>query len=335
MAALVTSTLPISLFSEDMVNAQATKTAAKPSDDRRERERVAAPKPASLGLANANPFGDLHTLQYLSARLARALRPVIEPLYRCELRTWAEPLAVQRLSDYRAERGDALAAWLGLPTGHEAQPQLVVEGGLVMALLDLFFGGAGTTPTALPKEFSPAADALVVRLGKLIVPVLTATWEPVARLTFAVGAVEANPAVLAGIELDDALIVTRIGFARGDGTPSFLDIVYPVAALKPHTESIVRKVHTRTPDVAPAWRANLTRAVMNVRLPVRTVLAEPMLPLAKLLDLKVGDVIPIGIGDQIPVMVGNDRLGFGTVGTSAGKAAIQLNSLALLEGPRP
>ena len=72
---------------------------------------------------------------------------------------------------------------------------------------------------------------------------------------------------------------------------------------------------------------------MRIRLPVRTVLAEPVLPLARLRELKVGDVIPIGLGDQVPVMVGNDRLGFGTVGTSGGKAAIQLNALALLEGP--
>ena len=55
--------------------------------------------------------------------------------------------------------------------------------------------------------------------------------------------------------------------------------------------------------------------------------------LAQLLELKVGDVIPIGLGEQVPVMVGNDLLGMGTVGTSSGKAAIQLNTLALLEGP--
>ena len=117
-------------------------------------------------------------------------------------------------------------------------------------------------------------------------------------------------------------------------SPRFIDILYPVAALKPHHENITRRVHQRTPEVAPAWRQSLTRAVMNVPLAVRTVLAEPVIPLSRLLELKVGDVIPIGVGDQIPVMIGKDRLGFGTVGTSAGKAAIQLTSLALLEGPR-
>ena len=313
-----------------MVNAEATTNAS----DRRERTRAAAAEPASLGLASANPFGDLHTVQHPTARLARALKPHLDALHRAECRVWAEPLAVQRLADYRAERGDGLSAWLQLPSGHDAPAQAVFEAGQVLEALDLFFGGNGHVPATLPKEFTPAAEAMVRRLGMLIAPAMTAAWEPVTQLNFAVAEVEANPAALKGVDPDDAVIVTRIGYARGDAKPRFIDILYPVAALKPHHEHITRKVHRRTPDVAPAWRQSLTRAVMNVPLPVRTVLAEPVIPLNQLLALKVGDVIPIGVGDQVPVMVGKDRLGFGTVGTSSGKAAIQLNSLAMLEGPR-
>lgn len=312
-----------------MVNARTTTTL----EDRRERTRAATPEPASLGLANPNPFGDLHTIQHLTARLARTVKPVFETLYRAECRTWAEPVAVERLADYRAERGDGLAAWLALPGGHEAAAQAVFDGGLVLELLDLFFGGPGTPPGQLPKEFSPASIAMIERLGRQLAPALVAAWEPVTRIAFAPGAIETNPGVLRGVEADDAVVVTRVGIARHEDKPRFIDILYPVATLKPHQESIVRKVHVRTPDVPPAWRQSLTRAVMGVSLPVRTVLAEPIIPLAQLLELKVGDVIPIGLGDQVPVMVGNDLLGMGTVGTSSGKAAIQLNSIALLEGP--
>ncbi len=313
-----------------MVNAGTTTEAS----ERRERTRAATAEPASLGLANPNPFGDLHTIQHLTARLARAVKPVIEPLIGGEARTWAEPVAVQRLSDYRSERGEDLSAWLSLPAGHEAAPQLVVDAGFVLELVDRFFGGPGNAPVALPKDLSASATAMVGRIGNALAPLLTKAWEPVTPLAFQVGAVEGNPAIMVGLEADDAVVVTRIGIARGEVKPHFIDILYPVAALKPHVESITRKVHKRTPDVAPAWRQSLTRAVMNVPLPVRTVLAEPVLPLAQLLSLKVGDVIPIGLGDQIPIMVGNDRLGMGTVGTSNGKAAILLNSIALLEGPR-
>ena len=64
---------------------------------------------------------------------------------------------------------------------------------------------------------------------------------------------------------------------------------------------------------------------------IRSVLAEPVVSLQMLMDLKPGDVIPITISGDVPVMVGNDRLGCGTVGTSNGFAAIQLTSITRID----
>ena len=298
------------------------------SDERRERPRQVA-EHATLGVANLNPFGDLHTLQHLSARLARGMRGVFEPLLRKEIRTFAEPLVVQRFADYRAERPDGLTAWLPLamtpPTGNA---MIVLDGRFVLELLDLFFGGTGAVPHDMPAEFTPAAEAMIGRLGMMLAAPLKAAWEPLARIEFKPGHVESNPAMLSGLDGDDAMVITRFGIAAGTAKPVFVDIVYPVAALKPHAPSLTGKVHAKTAEPDPAWRNSLTRAVMGVRFPIRSVLAEPMVPLSVLMDLKPGDVIPITLGADVPVMVGGDRLGAGTVGTSNGHAAIRLNSIS-------
>jgi len=297
------------------------------SDERRGRPRHVA-EHVSLGTANLNPFGDLHTLQHLSARLARGMRGVFEPLLRKEIRTWAEPLVVQRFADYRAERPDGLTAWLPMtmvpPTG---QALVVLDGRFVLELLDLFFGGTGAVAHDLPSEFTPAVEALVGRLGIMLTAPLKSAWEPLARIEFRPGHVESNPALLSGFDGDDAMVITRFGIAAGAAKPVFVDIVYPVAALKPYAPSLTGKVHAKTAEPDPAWRNSLTRAVMGVRFPIRSVLAEPMVPLSVLMDLKPGDVIPISLGADVPVMVGGDRLGAGTVGTSNGHAAIRLSSI--------
>ncbi|QNQ09313.1 flagellar motor switch protein FliM [Sphingomonas alpina] len=298
--------------------------------DRRERPRQQADH-ATLGVANINPFGDLHTLQHLSARLARSLRGVFEPLLRREVRVFAEPLVVQRFADYRAERPDGLTAWLPLAMTTAGAPATgnmlaVLDGRFVMELLDLFFGGTGAVHE-LPVEFTPAAEAMIGRLGTMLAAPLRTAWEPLARIDFVPAHVEANPALIQGLESDDPVVVTRFGIGSGNAKPVFLDLVYPVAALKPHTPSLTGKVHAKTAAPDPAWRTGLTRAVMGVKFPVRSVLAEPMVSLNLLMDLKPGDVIPISFGAEVPVMVGGDRLGFGTVGTSNGKAAIKLNSI--------
>lgn len=315
-----------------MVNAPATAT----TTDRRERPRPALHEGVFgdvLGGAKLNPFGDLHTLQHLSARLARTLRQTFEPLLRQEVRCWAEPLVVQRFADYRAERPDGLTAWLpmAMASANSAvggQALLVLDGRFVLELLDLFFGGTGAVPATLPREFTPAAEAMVVRLGATIATPLAAAWEPLARIDFVPLRVEANPALIADLDGDDAIVITRFGIAAGNAKPVFLDLAYPVDALKPHGTQLTGKVVAKTAEADPAWRAGLTRAVMGVRFPVRSVLAEPVISLAKLMELKVGDVIPISFGAAVPVMVGRDRLGAGTVGTSNGQAAIQLTQIA-------
>lgn len=288
----------------------------------------AAHAPA-LGAAPAlHPFGDLVSLQQLSVRVARGLKGVFEPLLRAELGSFAEPITVERWSDYREARGKALSAWYPLEiSAPKGRGVLVLDGGFVLRMLDLFFGGEGDTPSPLPPMFTPAAQALLERLAVALCPVLAAAWEPLAPLGF-----RAQPPI-AGCHLtpeasaDEAVIVTRFGLAVGDGKPAWLDLLYPVSVLKAHGDALATKVHAKPVEVEPKWRTGLTRAVMGVRLPVRSVLAEPTVPLSMLVALKPGDIIPIEFGAQVPVMVGKQRLGTGTAGSANGRAAIKLTQI--------
>jgi len=309
-----------------MVNAPATATPAS-SQERRERPRAPAAGSPVLGAPKLNPLGDLHSVQHLTARLARALRPVFEPVLRAELRSWAEPLSVQRFADYRAEQSPLVAAaTLVAPVG-DARAHLLLDGRAVLRMLDLFFGGTGALPATLPDTLSPAAEALVARLAGAVAAPLGAAWEPVAPLRFAFRAVEP-----VAIDPEVAVVATRIGLAADGADPQFVDLLYPVAGLKPHAAALAGKVVDKAePD--PAWRHALTRAAMDVSFPVRSVLAEPTVPLSRLMALQVGDVIPLAFGPDVPVMIGREPLGRGTVGTSGGRAAVQLTSLASLEGP--
>jgi flagellar motor switch protein FliM len=295
--------------------------------ERRERPRASAEHAPALGTVNLNPFGDLVTLQHLSARLAKSMKGSFETLLRRELRAWAEPLSVQRFADYKAERGPALSAWQPLAIGAaRAKGQLVLEAGLVFEMLDAFFGGDGEAPHPLPDEFTGSAETIVARLAQSLAGLLDTAWEPVARLSFRAEA-PANLAAIPDFPGDDPVIVTRFGIAAGDAKPRYVDILYPVAALKPHSAGLMVKVHGDKEPIEPEWRSGLTRAVMAVTLPVRSVLAEPVLPLGRLLELREGDIIPIDFGPEVPVMVAARRLGTGLVGTANGRAAVRLTSL--------
>ncbi|MEP9404042.1 FliM/FliN family flagellar motor switch protein [Sphingomonas silueang] len=309
-----------------MVNTPAISTPA----DRREKARRTAPAAhvPSLGATNLNPFGDLHAFEHLSARLARSMRQVFEPLLRRAVRSWAEPVEVDRFAAFtarRASEGAVLTAWVPLALSTGGTPAiLVVDGAFLLEALDLFFGGFGDVPSPMPSEFSPAAEAMLRRVARAIATPMSEAWGPLAGIAFDPGNPEANPAMLPQIDGEDAVVATRFGIAAQDGRPTFIDILYPVAALKPHAPRLTTKVHGKTATPDPRWRSGLTRAVMAVKLPVRSVLAEPVVSLGLLLELKEGDVIPISFGPEVPVWVANRRLGTGTVGTANGQAAIRL-----------
>ncbi|HEY0624278.1 FliM/FliN family flagellar motor switch protein [Sphingomonas sp.] len=293
--------------------------------ERRERPRSGAEHAPALGTANLNPFGDLHSVQHLSARLAKSLKGSFEPLVGEGARCWAEPLSVQRFGDYRAERPQMLTAWLPLAMmPGRGRALVVIDGKFGFEMLDRFFGGEGEAPQPLPAEFTGSAETLLTRLSDTLAQQLAPAWELLAKIDFVPAQTFAPLSVVPEIDAGEAMVVTRLGVAAGEAKPQWIDILYPVSALKPYTPSLTAKVIGGEPEPEPEWRNGLTRAAMALRLPVRSVLAEPVVPLTTLMALKPGDVIPISFGPDVPVMVARQQIGAGTVGTANGQAAIRL-----------
>jgi flagellar motor switch protein FliM len=303
------------------------------ADEPRSRAR---PKRAghahALGAATVNPLGDLNALNHVNQRLTRALRGMFEPLLRTGLRVVADGIEIKRFDDYLAARGPALSSTTLVSMAPlSGQAMILLEGGLIFELVDLYFGGPGRAPEPLPGEFTPTADAMIARLSNGIVERLAAGWRELAEIDFRTGRVESNPALLSHIDGEDRVVLTRFTLLISDTRTATVDILYPAASLKPIASILSSKVQSRRGDADPAWLGALTRVAMNVKLPVRSVLAEPVIPLSKLIALKPGDVIPISFGPEIPLLVSGKTFARGAVGAANGRAAIRLNRLERIE----
>lgn len=303
------------------------------ADEPRSRAR---PKRAghvhALGAATVNPLGDLNALNHVNQRLARALRGLFEPLLRTGVRVVADGIEIKRFDDYLEGRGPALASTTLVSMAPlSGQAMVVLEGQLVFELVDLYFGGPGRAPEPLPTEFTPTADAMIGRLSNGVVDRLAEAWRELAEIEFRAGRIESNPAMLSHIEGEDRVVLTRFTLLISDTRAATVDILYPAASLKPIASILSSKVQSRRGGADPAWLAALTRATMQVKLPVRSVLAEPVIPLSKLMALKPGDVIPISFGPEIPLLVAGKTFARGAVGAANGRAAVRLNRLEPIE----
>lgn len=298
------------------------------------RSRRSPAQHASLGSAPANPLGDLQALAQVNHRLAGALRALFEPLLRQDIRVSADPIAVEGFADYLSGRGPVAGltsvSLIGMaPLSGEAM--LVLDGGLTLKLVDLYFGGTGVAPSPLPTEFTPTAEAMIARIAAGFADRLAGAWSELADIGFTLGRTHADPSLLTNIEGADAVVRTRFVVTPTHGMGFAVDLLYPAATLKPIATILSARSQPRAEAGNPTWQGALARSVMQVKLPVRSVLAEPVIPLRQLMALKPGDIIPISFGPEIPLLVANRRFARGAVGASNGRAAIRVHRIEPIE----
>jgi flagellar motor switch protein FliM len=310
----------------------ARNASSSPADGRAPKGAKPAQHAAALGSASTNPLGDLQALAQVNQRLSRALRTLFEPLLREAVKVTPDAVAVERFDDYLAGRSPGLASvtMIGMAP-LSGQAMLVLDGGFIFRLVDLYFGGPGLLPNPMPAEFTPTAEAMIARVAGSFAERLRSGWAELAEIAFEAGRTEANPAMLSHIDGEDRVVRARFVLTVGEGRQVPVDLLYPAASLKPIAAILSSKVQSRRQAEDPAWTNNLMRAVMNVKLPVRSVLAEPVIPLSQLMSLQPGDIIPISFGPEIPLRVANHRFARGAVGAANGRAAIRLHRIEPIE----
>jgi flagellar motor switch protein FliM len=281
--------------------------------------------PASL-LRERDDAPGFPGLDRIGERLAQGLRDVITA-------AGGDSATVTRgatqLKSFGAWRGEQ--ATFGALCRYQLAPikgvmLMAIPPALIIQMVDLFYGGTGEISSARC-EFTAAENRYITRFAEQCLPLLATAWADIATL---------NP-MLAGIETDianaklgkdiDLVVIQPFAVQIGGGDQVTLACVYPVSALRPIAAlSDAPQPESATP-ADPVWRDRLTEAVLEARLPMRSIFARPELPLGQLLSLKAGDVIPICLPSHIPVTVSGRLFAQGTVGESSGRAAIKIEKI--------
>ncbi len=73
------------------------------------------------------------------------------------------------------------------------------------------------------------------------------------------------------------------------------------------------------------WTAQLEQLGRTVRVPVRAVLARPLLSAAEVVRLRIGDVIPIRASDRVTLLAGRHRVAAGRRGECDGHNSVRID----------
>jgi flagellar motor switch protein FliM len=203
---------------------------------------------------------------------------------------------------------------------------MTIPPALIMQLVDLFYGGTGEISSAR-SEFTAAESRYVTRFAEQCRPLLAAAWAEVATLSPALAGVETDIANAKLCKDMDLVVIQPFAVQIAGGDVATVACVYPVASLRPIAALSDAPQPENAAPTDPIWRDRLSDAVLEARLPMRSIFARPELPLGQLLSLKAGDVIPVCLPNHIPITVAGRLFAQGTVGESSGRAAIKIEKI--------
>lgn len=284
-------------------------------------------QPFVFGQEGPRPAERLTGLQRMGDKLARAIRPAIEPIARARVSVTAEPLELCTFQEWQDAQPDFSALTLYRLRPLKGGMLIQVDANFIATLVEIFYGGApGASVKRKPGDFTASEELLLNRLLDKVSTILAAHWNEVTPVELAIGARETNPALMPFLRGDEMVVVQK--FTIGAGVqPTVIPVLYPLSMLRPIEEKLETRVQDEDLAANEDWRWRLGQALSQVSLPVRSVLARPEISVAELLSLKPGDVIPINLQPRTPLLAGARRIADGVIGEQDGRAALMIDKV--------
>jgi len=204
---------------------------------------------------------------------------------------------------------------------------VTVESNLAYSTMDLLLGGKrGNSSTRLDgRPFTSIEMQLVRRLIEIILSDLEMSFQPLSPVRFAIDRIETNPRFATITRPANAAILISLKLDM-DGRGGMLQILFPYATIEPIRELLMQSFMGEKLGRDHVWESHLATEIWQADATMEAVLHETMLPLKRVLSLKVGDTLMFDTkpSDLISVRCGDWALTQGRIGRVDDSIAVQL-----------
>jgi flagellar motor switch protein FliM len=171
---------------------------------------------------------------------------------------------------------------------------LVVESKLAYALVDSFLGGADRSYTKIEgKEFTAIELTIIRRVVELALADLEAAWTSVCKIDASFVRTEVNPQFVGIVPPTDVVIASTfdIELENANGT---ITLVIPYSTIEPIKQKLSSGFQVESDQTdKKLWTVVLQKQLMDTEVAVRVNLGQTEITFQDLLNMQVGDVIPL------------------------------------------
>lgn len=275
--------------------------------------------------------GRMPTLEMINERFARYTRISMFNLLRRTADVSVGGIQIQKFGEYvhtlyvptslnmikfRPLRGTAL---------------VILDAKLVFKLVDNFFGGDGRHAKIEGREFTPTELRVVQMVLEQAFVDLREAWKAVKDIHFEFINSEVNPS-MANIVSPSEVVVVSTFHVELDGGGGELHITMPYSMVEPIRDVLDAGLQSDTDERDDRWVNALREDVMEARIDLETNIVTRQIPLRDIVDLRVGDIIPVNMPDFQMVTANGIPVFKATIGKSNENLALKV--LKLIERPK-
>jgi flagellar motor switch protein FliM len=202
---------------------------------------------------------------------------------------------------------------------------IVVDSRLVFALVENFFGGAGSQPKIEGREFTRIEQAIVNKVIKLALDNMEESWRPVHDVHLELVRSEINPQFAAIVPPSDVVVVITFEVELENAIGSLI-VCLPYATLEPIRSKLHASFQTERLEVDHAWVTRLKERMLETPIDVVIRFGETKITGRQLLNMELGDILLVNTDtdDLLQAKVQGVLKFHGIPGTVKGNKAFQV-----------
>ncbi|AVR98142.1 MULTISPECIES: flagellar motor switch protein FliM [Telluria group] len=296
-------------------------------DDVAAPEEVAGVRTYNLATQERIVRGRMPTLEIINERFARLLRVGLFNFLRRSAEVSVGSVRVSKYSEFIRN----LVVPTNLNLVHmkplRGTALMVFDPGLVFLLVDNLFGGDGRFHTRVEgRDFTATEQRIILRILDIVFEAYTKSWEPVFPVEFEYIRSEMNTQ-FANIATPNEVVVASTFTVELGSVSGQIHFCMPYSMIEPIRDALTSSLQGEALEVDKRWIRLMTQQIQIAEVELVARLGTAKVSFDEILNMRVGDIIPLNIPETIEATVDGVPVLDCTYGVMNGQYALKVEKL--------
>jgi flagellar motor switch protein FliM len=296
-------------------------------DDTDNLEDTSGVRPYNLATQERIVRGRMPTLEIINERFARLLRIGLFNFLRRSAEVSVGTVKVSKYSEFIRN----LVVPTNLNLTHmkplRGTSLIVLDPGLVFLLVDNLFGGDGRFHTRVEgRDFTQTEQRIIQRILEIIYETYAKSWEPVYPVQFEYIRSEMNTQ-FANIATPNEVVVSTTFTIELGPVSGEMHMCMPYSMIEPIRDLLTSSLQGETLEIDKRWVRLMTQQIQIAEVELVADLGQTRVTLGDILNMKVGDVIPLHVPEIVSAKVDGTPVMECKYGVFNGQYALRVEKL--------